>query len=133
MTNSDFEIYLMKALDAPLGQAVVRWNAKNLWEKLSRQVYEKYGNRLTTPTHYCESDNPFTIHFTWDDKKGNVLECSTNEGTEIYVCFNKDMYYKDRSDILKLHIQDWKELLYLPELKMSDRLMEVFYLYFLRK
>lgn len=133
MTNQDFEIYLRKALDSPLGEEVVRWNVRDFWIRLSDYIYNKYGKPLIVPTHYCESDNPFTIHFTWDDKNGNVLGCHMNGGANIYFCFSHSSFYKDESDIFRLKTDSWKELLYLPNLKISDRLTEVFYLYYLEK
>lgn len=98
----------------------VGWNARDVWYQLEDIVYNKYGRKLINPTHVCESLNPFSIHFTWNDNNGHVLGCSIKETPEVYICFSNNT-------------ENWKEFLYLPELKISDRLMEVFYLYFTEK
>lgn len=123
MTDAELHNYFYQLClnaELPKDKNVVGWNARDFWYELENAVYKKYGTRLINPTHVCESLNPFTSHFTWNDKEGNVLGCSIKEIPEIYVCFNNNT-------------QNWKEFLYLPKIKLSERLMEVFYLYYLKK
>lgn len=101
-------------------QQFTMFQAKDFWHQLQDKVCEKYGERLMAPTHVWDTHNPFIVHFTWDYKDGNVLGCSVNEEAEIYVNFNNDSL-------------SWKEYLTLEDLKIPDRLMEVFYLYYLEK
>lgn len=131
MTDAELYTYLWELssnTNVSKDKNVVGWTAKTFYHILSDKVYEKYGKRLITPTHICESLNPFTIHFTWDDGSGNVLGCLVKENPEIYVCFSHSYFYKN-----EIKTDSWKEFVYLPNLEVSDKLMEVFYLYYLEK
>lgn len=127
MTDAELHNYLNQFClntDIPKDKNVVGWNARDVWYQLKDAVYNKHGTRPINPTHVCETLNPFTIHFTWDTSNGllgrNVLGCSIKETPEVYVCSNNST-------------QNWKEFLYLPKIEISERLMEVFYLYYLEK
>lgn len=123
MTDAELHNYFYQLClnaEIPKDKNVVGWNARDFWYQLSDSVYNKYGTELINPTHICETLNPFTIHFTWDDKDGNILGCSIKETPEVYMCFNNNT-------------QSWREFLYLPRIQVSERLMKVFYSYYLKK
>ena len=136
MTDAELHDYFYQLClnsNIPKDKNVVGWNARDFWHQLEDSVYNKYGTRLINPTHVCETLNPFTIHFTWDDKEGHVLECSVKETAEIYICFNRLFFIKDENRSFITTHDGWKECLYLPKIETSKRLMEVFYLYYLEK
>lgn len=120
MTDRELYDYFWKILlngDATKEQKTAMSNARNFWHEISDKVYEKYGDRLINPTHICDTINPFTIHLTWDYRDGNILGCSISEKLEIYVCFNNDSHY-------------WSEYLTLPNILVSERLMNTLYDYY---
>lgn len=136
MTDAELYNYFYQLClnsDISKDKNVTGWNARDVWHQLEDIVYNKYGRRLINPTHVCESLNPFTIHFTWNDNDGNVLGCSVNEKPEVYVCFTNIYFVKDESSSFITKYYSWKEFLYLPKIQISERLMEVFYVYYLEK
>lgn len=136
MTDAELHNYFYQLClnaEIPKDKNVVARNARDVWYQLENAVYNKYGTKLINPTHICETLNPFTIHFTWDDKEGHVLGCSVKETSEIYICFNRVFFIKDEKKSFITTHEGWKEYLCLPKIQISETLMEAFYLYYLEK
>lgn len=136
MTDKELYDYFWKILadeEATKEQKLVMFKARQLWHQLQDNVSETYGKEILPPSNICDTLNPFTVHFTWDNECGDTLGCSVNEKEEVYFCFNSIFFDKDENGRFTTKHDSWKEYLTLPNIKTSEKLMNIFRLYYSEK
>jgi len=140
ITNKELYDYFWKIFldgNSTKEQKAAMFNARQLWHQFEDNIYEKYGKGIVAPSNICDTSNPFTIHFTWDDDNDlerNVLGCSINENQEVYICFCKSIWVKENLDSsCRADVENWAEYLILPDIEMPERLRRIFYQHYLKK